>query len=184
MAEPARIWVVDDDHGVRFVLATALREAGYAVEAFDSAQSAMSALESQPVPDLLFTDVRMPGGDGLALLERLKAQHPALPVVVMSAYTDLASTAGAFRGGAHEFLSKPFDLDHAVALAARALPAQWTVTPVSYAGAPVPTDVIFPFRPSGRNEPYALALASPSWTLVVAGDPLNRVQIAAPTASR
>ena len=122
MAEPARIWVVDDDHGVRFVLATALREAGYAVEAFDSAQSAMSALESQPVPDLLFTDVRMPGGDGLALLERLKAQHPALPVVVMSAYTDLASTAGAFRGGAHEFLSKPFDLDHAVALAARALP--------------------------------------------------------------
>ena len=118
----ARIWVVDDDHGVRFVLATALREAGYAVEGFDSAQAALAALETQGVPDLLFTDVRMPGDDGLALLERLKARHPALPVVVMSAYTDLASTAGAFRGGAHEFLSKPFDLDHAVALAARALP--------------------------------------------------------------
>ena len=118
----ARIWVVDDDHGVRFVLATALREAGYAVEGFDSAQAALAALETQGVPDLLFTDVRMPGDDGLALLERLKTRHPALPVVVMSAYTDLASTAGAFRGGAHEFLSKPFDLDHAVALAARALP--------------------------------------------------------------
>jgi two-component system nitrogen regulation response regulator GlnG len=122
MAEPARIWVVDDDHGVRFVLATALREAGYAVEGFDSAQAALAALESTAIPDLLFTDVRMPGDDGLALLERLKSRHPDLPVIVMSAYTDLASTAGAFRGGAHEFLSKPFDLDHAVALAARALP--------------------------------------------------------------
>ena len=69
-------------------------------------------------------------------------------------------------------------------LAPRALPAQWTVAPVSYAGAPVATDVIFPFRPSGRNEPYALVLSSPAWTLVVAGDPLNRVQIAVPTASR
>jgi len=69
-------------------------------------------------------------------------------------------------------------------LAPRALPAQWTVAPVSYAGAPVATDVIFPFRPSGRNEPYALVLSSPAWTLVVAGDPLNRVQVAAPTASR
>jgi two-component system nitrogen regulation response regulator GlnG len=122
MAEPARIWVVDDDHGVRFVLATALREAGYAVEGFDSAQAALAALDSTHAPDLIFTDVRMPGDDGLVLLERLKSQFPDLPVIVMSAYTDLASTAGAFRGGAHEFLSKPFDLDHAAALAARALP--------------------------------------------------------------
>jgi two-component system nitrogen regulation response regulator GlnG len=81
MAEPARIWVVDDDHGVRFVLATALREAGYAVEGFDSARSALAALDSTGVPDLLFTDVRMPGDDGLALLERLKSRHPSLPVI-------------------------------------------------------------------------------------------------------
>src|SRR5690606_33709366 len=66
-------------------------------------------------------DVRMPGDDGLVLLDRLKHAHPRLPVVVMSAYTDVASTAGAFRGGAHEFLSKPFDLDDAVALARRVL---------------------------------------------------------------
>jgi general secretion pathway protein H len=69
-------------------------------------------------------------------------------------------------------------------LAARALPAQWSVAPVSYAGAPVPSEVILPFRPSGRNEPYVVALASPSWTFVVAGDPLNRVQVAQSTASR
>src|SRR5690606_28957131 len=115
------VWVVDDDRAVRFVLATALREAGHEVTAFDSAQAALDALERK-VPALIFTDVRMPGGDGIALLRTLKSLHPDLPVIVMSAYTDVASTAGAFRGGAWEFLSKPFDIDHAVALAERALP--------------------------------------------------------------
>ena len=120
--DSARIWIVDDDRSVRFVLATALRDAGYEVDAFENATDALSALRTRRVPDLLFTDVRMPGDDGLVLLEKLKAAHPELPVIVMSAYTDIASTAGAFRGGAHDFLSKPFDLDDAVALAGRALP--------------------------------------------------------------
>jgi two-component system nitrogen regulation response regulator GlnG len=124
--EPATVWIVDDDRAVRFVLATALREAGFEVTGFESAAAVLDALEARgkqgmPAPDLLFTDVRMPGDDGLALLDRLKRTHPALPVVVMSAYTDVSSTAGAFRGGAEEFLSKPFDIDDAVALAARAL---------------------------------------------------------------
>ena len=128
----ARIWVVDDDRSVRFVLATALRDAGYAVDGFDSAASVLDALDTRGVPDLLFTDVRMPGDDGLVLLDKLKHAYPQLPVIVMSAYTDVASTAGAFRGGAHEFLSKPFDLDDAVALAARTLPdaAEKTATVV------------------------------------------------------
>ncbi|MGN6113711.1 MAG: sigma 54-interacting transcriptional regulator, partial [Luteimonas sp.] len=121
--DDAAVWVVDDDRAVRFVLATALREAGRAVREFGSAAEALAALR-EGAPALIFTDVRMPGDDdGLALLRKLRAAHPALPVIVMSAYTDIASTAGAFRGGAWEFLSKPFDLDHAVALAARAAPA-------------------------------------------------------------
>ncbi|MEG1682053.1 MAG: response regulator, partial [Stenotrophomonas sp.] len=120
--QAATVWVVDDDRSVRFVLTTALRDAGYTVQGFDSAAAALTAMEQQPVPDLLFTDVRMPGDDGLVLLDKLKTAHPQLPVIVMSAYTDVASTAGAFRGGAHEFLSKPFDLDDAVELARRALP--------------------------------------------------------------
>jgi two-component system nitrogen regulation response regulator GlnG len=139
----ARIWVVDDDRAVRFVLATALREAGHAVDGFDSAQAVLDALRTRDVPDLLFTDVRMPGDDGLALLQRLKAAHPKLPVIVMSAYTDIASTAGAFRGGAWEFLSKPFDLDDAVALAARALPvssSQAATTLDAGAGTEAPVD--------------------------------------------
>ena len=122
-ADNRRVWVVDDDRSVRFVLATALRDAGYEVDGFENAARALAALRLRGAPDLLFTDVRMPGEDGLALLDRLKTAHPQLPVIVMSAYTDVASTASAFRGGAHEFLSKPFDLDDAVALAARALPA-------------------------------------------------------------
>ena len=124
-----RVWVVDDDRAVRFVLSTALRDAGYQVEGFDSAAAALDALTRQAVPVLLFTDVRMPGDDGLVLLDKLKAAHPQLPVIVMSAYTDVASTAGAFRGGAHEFLSKPFDLDDAVALARRALPGAEALLP-------------------------------------------------------
>ena len=130
--ESPRIWVVDDDRSVRFVLVTALREAGYRVDDFGSATDALAALADRGAtglraPDLIFTDVRMPGDSGLVLLDKLKARAPLLPVIVMSAYTDIASTAGAFRGGAHEFLSKPFDLDEAVALAARTLRATASV---------------------------------------------------------
>ncbi len=121
-SDKSRIWVVDDDRSVRFVLAEALRDAGYRVLAFDGARPALDALQTEKPPALVFTDVRMPGIDGLAFLDALKAAQPELPVIVMSAWTDIASTAGAFRGGAHEFLSKPFDLDEAVALAERALP--------------------------------------------------------------
>ena len=139
--DPRRIWVVDDDRSVRFVLATALRDAGYDVDGFENAAAALDALGERRMPDLLFTDVRMPGEDGLVLLDKLKHAHPQLPVIVMSAYTDVASTAGAFRGGAHEFLSKPFDLDDAVALAARALPEDAAnAAAVADAAAPAPTD--------------------------------------------
>jgi two-component system nitrogen regulation response regulator GlnG len=116
-----QVWVIDDDRSVRFVLAEALREAGYDVLALENAAAAQAAFVTEPPPALVFTDVRMPGQDGLKLLEAIKRDHPELPVVVMSAYTDVASTAGAFRGGALEFLSKPFDLDDAVALAQRTL---------------------------------------------------------------
>jgi two-component system nitrogen regulation response regulator GlnG len=114
------LWVIDDDRSVRFVLAEALREAGFMVRDFDNARAALSVL-GHARPDAVFTDVRMPGMGGIELLEALNARVPDVPVVVMSAYTDVASTVGAFRGGAFEFLSKPFDLDHAVATARRAV---------------------------------------------------------------
>jgi len=118
----SRLWVVDDDRSVRIVLSQALRDAGYQVHSFDSADTALSALETEALPELVITDVRMPGTDGFSFLDALKKRHDTMPVIVMSAYTDISSTASAFRGGAHEFLSKPFDIDEAVNLVARALP--------------------------------------------------------------
>lgn len=120
MSDKAHVVVVDDEPSVRFVLSEALRDAGFRVSEFDGAGTALEALRNS-VPAVLFTDVRMPGMDGLALLAELKARTPKLPVIVMSAYTDVASTAAAFRGGAFDFLSKPFDLDAAAQLAHRAV---------------------------------------------------------------
>ena len=122
MTNNSRLWVVDDDRSVRIVLSQALRDAGYQVLGFDSADTALSALNTEALPRLVITDVRMPGTGGFSFLEQLKKRHENIPVIVMSAYTDISSTASAFRGGAHEFLSKPFDLDEAVNLVARALP--------------------------------------------------------------
>ena len=119
-----RIFVVDDDRTVRFVLAEALRDAGFAVQAFDSADAALAALGAGERADLVFTDVRMPGTGGLDFLEALRRRDATLPVVVMSAYTDVATTAGAFRGGARDYLPKPFDLDTPVQLARDLLKAR------------------------------------------------------------
>ena len=119
-----RIFVVDDDRTVRFVLAEALRDAGFAVQAFDSADAALAALGAGERADLVFTDVRMPGTGGLDFLDALRRRDATLPVVVMSAYTDVATTAGAFRGGARDYLPKPFDLDAPVQLARDLLKAR------------------------------------------------------------
>jgi len=116
----SEIWIVDDDRAVRFVLSTALRDAGFAITEFDDAEAAQSALQRQP-PSLLLTDVRLPQADGLHLLSAAKALHPSLPVVVMSAWTDIGSTAAAFRAGAFDYLPKPFDLQQAVLSVQRAL---------------------------------------------------------------
>jgi len=113
------IWIADDDRGVRFVLAEALRDAGLAVREFGDVGAVRDALrESRPA--LLVTDVRMPGEDGLQLLDDMQKLGLG-PVVVMSAYTDVATTAAAYRAGAADYLAKPFDLDQAVASVQRAL---------------------------------------------------------------
>jgi two-component system nitrogen regulation response regulator GlnG len=116
------IHVVDDDRAVRFVLAMALRDAGHVVTEFADAEAARRAMR-QATPDLLVCDVRLPGTGGLALLREVKAAHPELPVVVMSAFTDVATTAAAYRDGATDYLPKPFDITHAQATVQRALTA-------------------------------------------------------------
>lgn len=113
------VWVVDDDRGVRFVLVEALRDAGHPVREFGDVAGVREALQRSR-PALLMTDVRMPGDDGLSLLAELQAQG-VQPVIVMSAYTDVATAAAAYRSGAVDYLAKPFDLDQAVAAVERAL---------------------------------------------------------------
>jgi two-component system nitrogen regulation response regulator GlnG len=136
----AEVWIADDDESIRFVLGEALREAGRGVREFADAEDLLAAAESE-VPDVIVTDVRMPGTGGLKLLELLKARGLATPVIVMSAYTDVASTAAAYRKGAFDYLPKPFDLDQAVAAVERAV-AETHPTPAPPASAPDETELI------------------------------------------
>ena len=120
-ARSTEIWIADDDAAVRYVLGEALRESGLAVREFDDATRLLDALGEATLPGVVISDVRMPGMSGLSLLEELKQRRVAAPVIVMSAFTDVASTAAAYRNGAFDYLPKPFDIDQAVAAVERAL---------------------------------------------------------------
>ncbi|HET7921373.1 MAG TPA: nitrogen regulation protein NR(I) [Gammaproteobacteria bacterium] len=119
-ATKTEIWIVDDDPTLRQVMSEALSESGFSVRALPSAEAMLSEL-AEARPDLLVTDVRLPGADGLTLLKQVHARHPALPVIVVTAHSDLGSTVAAYESGAFEYLPKPFDLDELSALATRAL---------------------------------------------------------------
>jgi two-component system nitrogen regulation response regulator GlnG len=116
---PLRVWLVDDDASIRWVLERALRSEGMLPQVFDAAEPVLAALGSD-APDVLITDVRMIGRSGIELLKRVHATHPALPVIVMTAHSDLGTAVSAYEGGAYEYLPKPFDIDHAVQLVRRA----------------------------------------------------------------
>ncbi|WP_347259447.1 nitrogen regulation protein NR(I) [Rudaea sp.] len=122
MAERRRtqVWIADDDESIRFVLGEALREAGVEIRAFADADSLRAAL-ARAAPDVIVSDIRMPGSNGLEFLAELRTTGSQVPVIVMSAFTDVASTAAAYRNGAFDYLPKPFDLDEAVAAVQRAL---------------------------------------------------------------
>src|SRR5215467_4417238 len=118
-SESLRVWLVDDDASIRWVLERALKHGGMSARVFDAAEPALEALRRES-PDVLITDIRMPGASGLELLKRIRDTRPALPVIVMTAHSDLGSAVSAYEGGAFEYLPKPFDIDQAVALARRA----------------------------------------------------------------
>ena len=114
------IWIVDDDASIRWVLEKALARENLATKSFSNARDAMSALEFE-TPQVLVSDIRMPGESGLDLLQAVKTRFPGLPVIIITAFSDLDSAVAAFQGGAFEYLAKPFDIDKAVALIRRAL---------------------------------------------------------------
>ncbi|RXZ33324.1 nitrogen regulation protein NR(I) [Oxalobacteraceae bacterium CAVE-383] len=114
------IWIVDDDESIRWVLEKALARENLATRSFSSARDALQALQTES-PQVLVSDIRMPGPSGLELLQTVKAEHPAIPVIIITAFSDLDSAVSAFQGGAFEYLAKPFDVDKAVELIRRAL---------------------------------------------------------------
>ncbi|MFA7592545.1 MAG: nitrogen regulation protein NR(I) [Thiohalobacteraceae bacterium] len=120
MTKAAKIWVIDDDRSIRWVLEKALQQAGMEVVSFSGATGVLDAL-ARGRPDALLTDIRMPGVDGLELLRDIQGQYPDLPVIIMTAHSDLDSAVAAYAGGAFEYLPKPFDIDDAVALVRRAV---------------------------------------------------------------
>ncbi len=166
---PLNVWIVDDDQSVRWVLEKALKQADMETRSFERAEHLLEAID-EGEPDVLITDVRMPGMSGLALLERLRTTNPDLPIIVITAHSDLENAVAAYKGGAFEYLPKPFDIDEAVELvhkAARASGAETELTsdkPQSMASmigqAPAMQEV---FRSIGR-------LAGSSMTVLITGE--------------
>ncbi|MDF1628785.1 MAG: nitrogen regulation protein NR(I) [Alcanivoracaceae bacterium] len=118
----ATVWIVDDDRSIRWVLEKALAQDDFATRSFEDGDEALNALESgEGTPDVLVSDVRMPGTDGLRMLRILQRKFPELPVIIMTAHSDLDSAVASYQGGAFEYLPKPFDVDEAVALVKRAI---------------------------------------------------------------
>ena len=114
------VWVVDDDRSIRWVLEKALKGAEMEVRTFENADSVLQQLK-QGRPDVIISDIRMPGMDGLELLENIHSSEPDLPVIIITAHSDLGSAVNAYQGGAFEYLPKPFDVDEAVELTRRAI---------------------------------------------------------------
>ncbi|MGZ8163245.1 MAG: nitrogen regulation protein NR(I) [Methylobacter sp.] len=119
MNKAETVWIIDDDKSIRWVLEKALQKAAIHTRSFSSTKDLLHALQGD-LPDALLTDIRMPGMDGLELLDKVQLSHPDLPVIVMTAHSDLESAVSAFHGGAFEYLPKPFDIKEVVDLAHRA----------------------------------------------------------------
>jgi two-component system nitrogen regulation response regulator GlnG len=114
------VWIIDDDRSIRWVFEKALTRENIAFKTFASAQEALAELDTD-TPQVVVSDIRMPGDSGLELLQKAKEHHANVPVIIMTAYSDLESAVSAFQGGAYEYLPKPFDVDYAVELIRRAM---------------------------------------------------------------
>ncbi|MEJ2682257.1 MAG: nitrogen regulation protein NR(I) [Gammaproteobacteria bacterium] len=115
-----KVWIIDDDRSIRWVLERALTQAGYSTMTFDRGDAILYQLQKE-VPHIILTDIRMPGLDGLGVLKRMQNSNPQIPVIIMTAHSDLDSAVASYKGGAFENLPKPFDLDEAVSLVNRAI---------------------------------------------------------------
>ncbi len=120
MSKQKKVWIVDDDKSIRWVLEKALEKTDVEIQSFSNPDDVLKKIRNEE-PDVIISDIRMPGMDGITLLEKIKEQSPGVPVIIMTAYSDLDRAVSAFQGGAFEYLSKPFDVDEVVSLVKRAI---------------------------------------------------------------
>ena len=162
------IWIIDDDESIRWVLEKALARENLATQSFSNARDAMAALQRE-APQVLVSDIRMPGGSGLQLLQAAKAAHPDLPVIIMTAFSDLDSAVAAFQGGAFEYLAKPFDVEKAVELIQRALDE--SVREASIEQKPLDTQEILGQAPAMQDVFRAIGrLSQSNVTVLITGE--------------
>jgi len=170
MSSKDLIWVIDDDRSIRWVLEKALRQAGADVATFATAAGILEALD-RGAPDALITDIRMPGVDGLELLNLVRERHPDLPVIIMTAHSDLDSAVAAYQGGAFEYLPKPFDVDEAVELARRAVDHHRRHPAGGVSGAPQDTPEIIGEAPAMQEVFRAIGrLSRSNITVLINGE--------------
>ncbi len=163
------VWIVDDDKSIRFVLERALSNFGMAARTFDSVHAVLSELEDNQ-PKVILTDIRMPGLDGHELMRQVKTSHPEIPIVVMTAYSDLESTVTSFSEGAFEYLSKPFDIDEVHSTLQRALAQRKTDSPIESKEAVV-SDAIIGQAPAMQEAYRAIGrLSQSSATVLITGE--------------
>ena len=164
------VWVVDDDPSVRWVLERALKQGGFRARTFERAEHLLEAIEHRR-PDVLITDVRMPGIDGFAVLERLGAEHPEVPVIVMTAHSDLDNAVAAYQGGAFEYLPKPFDLDETIELVQKAARRNGRLAPGAGADARAPMPSLIGQAPAMQDVFRSIGrLARSSVTVLITGE--------------
>ena len=162
------IWIVDDDASIRWVLEKALARESLETRSFANAHDALAAFETD-TPQVLVSDIRMPGESGIELLGAVKARHPGLPVIIITAFSDLDSAVASFQGGAFDYLAKPFDIDKAVALIRRAL--EESLREASVEAAPAETPEILGHAPAMQEVFRAIGrLSQSNVTVLITGE--------------
>jgi two-component system nitrogen regulation response regulator GlnG len=170
MSKKQKVWIVDDDKSIRWVLEKAIQKKDVEIQSFSNPEDLLKKLQSDE-PDVIISDVRMPGMDGITLLEKIKQQAPDIPVIIMTAYSDLDRAVSAFQGGAFEYLSKPFDVDEVVSLVKRAVTHKQKHTTVAVTDTVEESTSIIGSAPAMQEVFKAIGrLSSSHFTVLITGE--------------
>ena len=170
MSDQQKVWIVDDDKSIRWVLEKALQKTDVEIQSFSNPDDVLKKLQHEE-PDVIISDIRMPGMDGISLLGQIKQLAPNIPVIIMTAYSDLDRAVSAFQGGAFEYLSKPFDVDEVVSLVKRAFTHKQKNTTTQEVDEPLKSTPIIGSAPAMQEVFKAIGrLSSSNLTVLITGE--------------